>query len=445
MRSLSFLTIIFCCSTAFAQNPIGIFENHADIGNPKKAGSAQYDEGTQTYNIKGGGYNIWFNRDEFHYLYKKIKGDFILTADFGFTGDTANSAGHRKIGWMVRESTDEGAASMNAVIHIDGHFAFQWRTYRGMFMRDPEDEFYYTKNGGQTIRLERFGNTMAMYVAHWGEPLQFVGSHEMKEMKDEVLAGLFICSHDSDKVVDARVWNVRIDHPVPGDYHPMKTIQRYLKPMTAILSSRLETMKVADGKRTIIHESAGRFESPSWSPDGKKLLYNEGGSVYTIPAEGGTPEKLNGTPEKPSSTSEKLNNPIAGKIRKTKDGEYSPDGRYIYYNSGETGTTQVWRMKPDGSAKEQLTFDEYHSWFPHISPDGKWIAFLSYSTDIAPNSHPYYKKVMLRLMPAAGGAPRVIAFLYGGEGSLNANSWSPDSKTIAFVSNAEKAELHTNQ
>ncbi len=261
---------------------------------------------------------------------------------------------------------DEGAASMNAVIHIDGHFAFQWRTYRGMFMRDPEDEFYFTKKGGQTIQLQRFGNTMSMYVAHWGEPLQFVGSHEMPEMKDEVLAGIFICSHDSDKVVDAKVWNVRIDKPVPGDYQPMKTIQRYLKPMTAVLSSRLETINVADGKRTIIHESATRFESPGWTPDGKHLLYNESGSVYTIPVTGGAPEPASSTPEKTTAAAH-------------------------------------------------------------------------------PTSHPRYRKVILRLIPTAGGAPRVIAFLYGGEGTINANPWSPDSKTIAFVSNAEKTESSTNQ
>jgi TolB protein len=114
--------------------------------------------------------------------------------------------------------------------------------------------------------------------------------------------------------------------------------------------------------------------------------------------------------------------------------EYSPDGKYIYYNANPTGTMQVWRMKPDGSGSEQLTFDEYHNWFPHISPDGKWIAFISFPVDIDPDTHPANKRVMLRLMPVAGGAPKVIAFLYGGQGTFNVNSWSPDSKNIAFVS-----------
>jgi Tol biopolymer transport system component len=95
-------------------------------------------------------------------------------------------------------------------------------------------------------------------------------------------------------------------------------------------------------------------------------------------------------------------------------------------------------MKPDGSGCEQLTFDEYNSWFPHISPDGKWIVFISFPPDIEVISHPSYKRVMLRLMPASGGAIKVIAYLYGGQGTINVPSWSPDSKSIAFVSNSGK-------
>jgi len=97
---------------------------------------------------------------------------------------------------------------------------------------------------------------------------------------------------------------------------------------------------------------------------------------------------------------------------------------------------QLWRMKPDGSSPEQLTFDEYNNWFVHISPDGKWIVFISFPVDINPTDHPFYKRVMLRLMPASGGAPKVIAHLYGGQGTMNVPSWSPDSKFVAFVSNS---------
>lgn len=117
--------------------------------------------------------------------------------------------------------------------------------------------------------------------------------------------------------------------------------------------------------------------------------------------------------------------------------EYSPDGEYIYFNSNRTGAMQLWRMKPDGSEQTQLTFDEnFNDWFPHISPDGEWILFISYGTDVASGDHPFYKHVTLRLMPVTGGEPEIVAYLYGGQGTINVPSWSPDSRFVAFVSNS---------
>lgn len=500
---------------SFAQTePVGIFQNHADIGEPKLTGSSRYDAETQTYFIKGGGENIWFNKDEFQYLYNKIKGDFLLTANFQFIGDKGNA--HRKIGWMIRESADEASASINAVVHGDGLTVLQWRPLRGAFMRDPQDEIFYAKKTlFQVVQMERQGKKITMRVANWGEPLQEVGSHDMPDMPDAVLAGLFISSHDPEVAEEARVWNVRIDKPVPSSYHPNPQIQKTLSSNPGILGCRLETMTIANGRRKVIMESSGRFEAPNWMPDGKKLLFNQGGALYTIPAGGGSAEKLN------TGEVTRINNdhgisfdnkmlaisaagasggsviyvlPLAGGIPKQitaespsywhgwapnnkelvfvgqRDGskvynlyaanintraewalstntsghvdgpEYSPDGKYIYYNANPTGTMQIWRMKPDGTGKEQLTFDENNNWFPHISPDGKWIAYISFLPDIHPDSHPSYQKVTLRLMPVNGGAPKVMAYLYGGQGTINVNSWSPDSKSIAFVSNSEKAE-----
>jgi Tol biopolymer transport system component len=93
---------------------------------------------------------------------------------------------------------------------------------------------------------------------------------------------------------------------------------------------------------------------------------------------------------------------------------------------------QVWRMKADGSDQEQVTKDGYNNWFPHPSPDGKWIVFLSYEKDV--KGHPANKDVTLRMMPVGGGEIQVLAKLFGGQGTINVPSWSPDSTNVAFVS-----------
>jgi TolB protein len=155
-----------------------------------------------------------------------------------------------------------------------------------------------------------------------------------------------------------------------------------------------------------------------WSPDGKTLAFvgqrNGEFDIYTIPVTGGEETRI--------TTAKGLD-----------DGpEYSPDGHYIYFNSERTGHMQIWRMRPDGSDQEQVFSDDYNNWFPHISPDGKWMAFLTYEKDVT--GHPENKDVMLRLMSLEDKKISVLAKLFGGQGTINVPSWSPDSKQIAFVS-----------
>ncbi len=167
MKSL--MLFVAACGISFnvyCQTPVGVFENHVDVGNPKKAGSAVYDQVSQEYRLTGSGYNIWFGRDEFHYAFKKMKGDFIATANFEFVGKGVDP--HRKIGWMVRSNTDDNSAHVSATVHGDGLTVLQWRAMKGAFMRDPEDEIRFSKSGPQIIQIERNNGTYILRVANPG-------------------------------------------------------------------------------------------------------------------------------------------------------------------------------------------------------------------------------------------------------------------------------------
>jgi len=157
-----------------------------------------------------------------------------------------------------------------------------------------------------------------------------------------------------------------------------------------------------------------------WSPDGKTLAYcaerNSNYDIYTVPVEGGKENRLTST-------------------QGLDDGpDYSPDGKYIYFNSERTGIMQIWRMKTDGSAQEQITTDLLNDWFAHPSPDGKWIVYITFDTDVPSGKHPANKEVQLRLMHLETKKITLLANLFGGQGTINVPSWSPDSKEIAFVS-----------
>ncbi len=210
MKIIYFLLLVIACSNAQAQDSsVGMFDFHGDVGHPKNTGAAKYDKVTHTYWLKGSGYNIWFNRDEFQYVYKKIKGDFTATANFEFVGDKGNN--HRKIGWMIRESADEKSIELNTVEHGDGLTVMQWRSLTGENMKDPEGEIFYPEMKFEVIQLQRIGKRLIMRIGHVGEPLKTVGAHEMPNMPDEALVGLFICSHDPEVVEEARVWDVHLD------------------------------------------------------------------------------------------------------------------------------------------------------------------------------------------------------------------------------------------
>ena len=209
--------------------------------------------------------------------------------------------------------------------------------------------------------------------------------------------------------------------------------------------SRVFILPLEGGEPWLVTPNAPSYLH-GWSPDGKTLCYcaQRGGNfdIYTIPASGAAP--ASGTVPAAVSASGTVPGVVPGgeELRLTTaegldDGpEYSPDGRYIWFNSVRTGLMQVWRMKADGSDQRQMTFDtDLNSWFPHVSPDGKKVVFLSYHVgDLRPDQHLADKNVCLRMMTSKGKKLHTIIELFGGQGTINVNSWSPDSRYIAFVS-----------
>jgi Tol biopolymer transport system component len=473
---------------------IGVFEGASDIGRVTRPGSATYDPDTQSYLIEGSGANMWFDHDDFYIVWRKLSGDFILRARAEFVGEGVDP--HRKMGWIVRSELEPSSAYIDLAVHGDGLTALQFRRAVG----GETEEVRSAVTDPDVIQLARRGSAYSMSVARFGDPFAREEVSEL-DLGDEVYVGLFVCSHNEKVSEQARFRNVRIVVPAPSDLVPYQDyIGSNLEILEVETGDRRIVHQVADslqapnwtpdGKALIynrngllyrfgLDDNEARVLETGFATqnnndhvlsfDGQMLGIShhpeehEGRSiVYALPAEGGTPRQV--TPTGPSylhgwspdgryliytggrdGEYDIYRIPVEGgeELNLTRspgldDGsEYSPDGEFIYFNSVRSGTMEIWRIRPDGSQPEQLTDDSFNNWFPHVSPDGRSIVFLSYGAEVDPSDHPFYKEVLLRLMPTAGGEPRVIAYLYGGQGSINVPSWAPDSRQLAFVSNTD--------
>ncbi len=466
---------------------LGPFEAQADIGKTSKAGSAGFSPANNSFLVGGGGENMWFTNDAFHFVWKRSSGDFSLEAAIEWLGAGGNA--HRKACLLVRQNLSPGSAYVDVAVHGDGLTSLQFRETQD----GTTHEIQAPVRRPPRVGLERQGDVFFMTLPESGvAPTPLSGAFTRLHLGDPVYVGLGVCAHDDQALEQARFSQVAFQ---------AKAAQAGATPA---LHCALEVVPLASKDRRVVYYTLDHIEAPNWSRDGKYFLFNSAGRIYRLPVAGGAPECIEtgfanrcnndhglspdgarlaisdqsrggqsmiyvlpvsgGTPRlltplapsywhgwSPDGSTiaycaqrngefDVYTMPTEGgaetRLTTAKgldDGpDYTPDGKFIYFNSDRTGTMQIWRMKPDGSAQEQITADEFNNWFPHPSPDGKWLVFLTFEKDVT--GHPPNKPVRLRLMPIGGGPVQDLARLFGGQGTINVPSWSPDSKQIAFVS-----------
>lgn len=493
--------------TAFAgDGGLEPFEGQCDIGPaPAGSGSATFEPGTKTFSVTGGGKNVWFAADAFHFVWKKVPAgtNLSLAATVQFDPPHANSDPHRKAFVMIRQSLDPDSPYADACLHGNGLTAIQYR----LAAKELTFETQGQSNAPKRIRIEKRGDVFSASSGSSDADLQPIGGACKLTLSGDFYVGIGVCAHNEQLLESARFSDIVIASVAPivtGQTRMLSTLETIdpgsrdrravctisldglaraeapnwssdnllyfnqhgklykipadapsnsppAKPLPAPAQIELGTLNInndhvlsPDGKEVAVsgesqevHQSAiwiAPLQGPSaqphritpntpsylhgWSPDGSLLAFcglrAKNFDIYTIPVTGGEEKRLTDS---------------AGKD----DGpEFSPDGTWIYFNSERTGSMQIWRMKIDGSGQEQITRDERNNWFPHLSPDGQHMAYIAYESGIT--DHPENKDVELRLMNLSTGKITTLARLFGGQGTMNVNSWSPDSKHLAFVS-----------
>lgn len=478
--------------------PVGDFSDHGDIGEVSTAGNATLAGGT--YRLTASGANIWGAADAFHYAWTQRSGDLHITAAIAFEGDggdphrkaglmlrqnlTPGSPyadvmvhGDGMVALQFREVQDgptrqivsptahprrvrlerEGDFVYFSVAGADGELRHAGGSFRIPFQAPYMVGLALSAHDDSRVEAATFADValavpQLAYVPDTGYAARVEATLEVLDIGS---GNRRIVRHFDTKIEApnwsrdgaslvynsaGRIWRIPVDggEPVPVDTGQLvdNNNDHGLSPdgTQLVISDQSEADNLSrihlvtlDGSapiRTVVDDPAARSYWHGWSPDGKTLAYvrvsiaDGSYDIWTADLAG-------------------VRRPLVVGPGVDDGPEYSPDGRHLYFNSTRSGAMALWRANADGSDPVQLTHDPARrDWFPHLSPDGKSIAYVSFGDDVALEDHPPNREdVQLRIIPVDGSSPpQILTRLFGGQGTINVPSWSSDGRKIAFVS-----------
>ena len=375
-----------------ASSPLGVFESQTDIGSVTPPGKLVYDVAAGTYTIAAAGWDLWSEADGFHYVWKKLSGDVWLTANIDFPVKTGQHSPNRKAVLMFRQTLDADGVYVDAAQHGAGMSGLQYRRGKGAITQDIELSTLYP----QRLRLEKRGNTITMFGSLRGEPLHQVGASVKLALDGPFYVGLGVSGHDTKTAETAVFSNVELKAPPPASAR-------------LVLYSTLQTIRIDDEHRqaTVAYTARGHFEAPNWTKDGSALIFDQDGTMMTIPAKGGTPATLD----------------VGAADHCNGSHGFSPDGKWLAITCSTPGKSEARvYIVPSSGGSPRLVTENANSYWHSWSPDGKTILFVRTGNG----------SFNIYAIPAEGGQEKAITS--GSDASSDDPDFSPDGRYIYFCS-----------
>jgi len=363
-----------------ATAPVGIFENHSDVGVAPVPGKAVFDADKKTYTITGGGNDIWAKVDAFQYAWKQMSGNFTLSADIAILDNpTATPQAHRKGVLMIRQSLDADAPFVDAALHGNGLTALQFRETKGDAVRTVHSDIV----GPVRLRIEKHGDAVTLFVGKAGEDPKYTGASYSLKFQEPFYVGFGVSAHNGNDTSTNQETVVFSNVELKTDL-PATTPKLYATLETQV-SNPVNAAQSQGTDRAVLYVSPDAIEGPVWLPDNSAIIFSSGGHLMKLPI------KL--PPRAPAPVV--ANAPVAA-------GE-----PVIIATPGLNAVSRVHGLSPDGS---QIIFVNHPPGQPR------------------PAANTY-------MLPLAGGTPQLLTPNTGAGSTLSphGNIFAYDTDTVADI------------